>query len=209
MESGDDLLGQRHLRIPGVHLPGLTLLLPGEDLAPRSVGEQLKVAPHEIVRDAHELAEDLPWGLVNADVVAETLGHFLDAVGPLQQGHGDDDLWRLAVSPLEVAANKEVELLVRPSQLDVGLKGHRVVALNQRVEELVDGYRTMVGEAAGEVVPLNHPVDGVSHGELDEPLGVHGAHPPGVEVDDRQLRVENLEHLLPVGLCVSLHLLPA
>src|SRR5690606_24294711 len=58
------------------------------------------------------------------------------------------------------------------------------------------------------VVPLEHSGDRVLCGELDQPDRVHLAHPAGVELETRALRIEDLVDLLGVSLRVRLDLLP-
>ena len=106
------------------------------DLVDRQVGRQPEVLVHQLVRDAHELAEHLVRGFGDPDVVAQALRHLLHAVRALEERHRHDDLRLLAVRALEVASDDEVEVLVGAAELDVRLDGDRVVALEQRVEEL-------------------------------------------------------------------------
>src|SRR3989442_6208712 len=76
--SGDDA-GEALL---GVHwMPGPE----GSGIRLWDAREQVEVAPHHLVRDRHELAEDVFRLLVDADIVSVTLGHFLDAVEPLEK----------------------------------------------------------------------------------------------------------------------------
>ena len=55
---------------------------------------------------------------------------------PTRSRHRQDRLLGLAVGALDVAPQQQVELLVGPPQLDVGVDRHRVIALQQRVQQL-------------------------------------------------------------------------
>ena len=107
---------------------------------------------------------------------------------------------------LKVAANQQVEPLVRASELHVRLDRHRVVGLEQRVQQLRDGYGLLRTEPLGEVVPcqeLRHceapcEVDHAGQRELAEPLALPHCL--------RTLPVHQLEELLHVGLRVGPHL---
>ena len=59
-------------------------------------------------------------GLGDADVVVERLRHLVDAVEAFEQRQRQDALRLLAVMPLQLAADQQVELLVGAAQLDVG-----------------------------------------------------------------------------------------
>ena len=206
MEAGDDLLRQQHLDVARVAALG-HLAPEAGDLVVAAEGQQLVVAPHQIVGDRHQLAEDLGRRLGDADVIAERLGHLVHAVEALQQRHHQHALRRLAVVLLQLAPHQQVELLVGAAEFDIGLHGHGIVALAQRVEEFVDGDRLAAGVALGEVVALEHARDGVARGELDHAGGADRLEPGGVEADLGLLRVEDLEHLGTVGVGVLQDLL--
>ena len=116
--------------------------------------QQPVVLGHRLVGDPHQPPEHLLRRVGHADVVAERLAHLLDAVGADQDRHGQDRLRRLAVGGLDVAAEEQVELLVGPPELDVGLDRDRVVALQQRVEQLQRGDRRVRRQPLLEVVAL-------------------------------------------------------
>ncbi len=106
-----------------------------------------------------------------------------------------------------MAADQQVEFLVGAAQFDVGFQRHRVVALQQGIEELVDGDGQAFLVALGEVVALQHAGHGVLGGEPHQALGPQLVEPARIEIDGGLVRVEDLEHLLLVGLGVLLHLL--
>ena len=169
--------------------------------------QQLVVAPHQLVGDRHQLAEHLVRRLGDADVVVERLRHLVDAVEPFEQRQRQDALRLLAVVPLQLAADQEVELLVGAAELDVGLQRDRVVALRERVEKLVDRDRLAALVALGEIVALEHARHRVLRGEPDHAVGAERRQPLRVERDLGLLAVEDHEHLVGVGLRVRLDLL--
>ena len=107
------------------------------------------------------------------------------------------DLLGLAVRALDVAAQQEVELLVRAPELHVGAHRDRVVALHERIEQLQHGHGLARGEALGEVVALEDLRDGGRARETEELLHGH-VEPLGVEAHLGLLAVEDLEGLLRV-----------
>ncbi len=78
---------------------------------------------------------------------------------------------------LHLAPHEQVELLVGPAQLDVGLQRHRVVGLGQRVQELVhrDGVLRLI--ALVEVIALQHARNRISGRETDHARGAELLHP--------------------------------
>jgi len=203
VEARHDLLRERNLHVARIAAGG-DLLAPARDRGGALEGEQLQIAPHEIVRNRHELAEHLGRRIGDPDVVAERLRHLVDAVEPLQQRHGEDALRRLAVVLLQLAPHQEVEFLVGAAELHVGLQRDRVVPLHQRIEELVDRDREIAPVALAEVVPLQHPRDGVARREPDHAGRAQLLHPGGIERDLGALRVQDPEDLLAVGAGVGL-----
>ena len=102
------------------------------------IGVQQQPVPvrQRCVGDRQRLAVHLAGIVGDADVVAVGLRHLAHAVGPGQQGHGEDHLLGLTVGALDVAAQQQVELLVGAAELDVGPHRDRVVALEHRVQQL-------------------------------------------------------------------------
>ncbi len=115
----------------------------------------MEVAPHEGVRDGHDLAEDIVRALGDTYVVVERLAHLLHAVEAFKNGQGDAGLRSLPHDRLQMAADEEIELLIGSSELDIRLQRHRVVPLKERVEKLVNGDGTVGLVALGEVVALS------------------------------------------------------
>ena len=205
METGDDFLGEAHLVIPGIGAL-FTLALPALDGGHGLEAEQFHVAPHQFIGDRHQLAEHLVRRLGDADIVVQRLGHFLHAVQPFQDRHGQHDLRRLAIGFLHLAPDQQVELLIGAAQLDIGLHGHGVIALDQRIQEFMDGDRLPALVAVAEILALQHAGDGMLGGQTDQFAGAHGAHPATVEHDQGLFRMQNLENLLLVGFGVLDHL---
>jgi hypothetical protein len=166
MEAGDDLLPQQHLDVSRIAAFG-DFTLETSDLVVAPKRQQFVVAPHQIVRHRHQLAENLGRRLGDADVVAQGFRHLVDAVEAFQQGHHQNALRRLAVVLLQFAANQQIEFLVRATQFDVRFHGHRVIALAKGIEKLVNGDGLAAGIALGKIVALQHARHRVARRKLD------------------------------------------
>ena len=110
------------------------------------------------------------------------------------------DLRRLAVVPLQLAADLQVEPLIRAAQLDIGLQRDRIVALRERIEQLVQRDGLFFLEALVELLALQHLRDGEMRGEADDALEAERAQPLGVEADFGLIAIEDAEDLVGVGL---------
>ena len=150
-----------------------------------------------------------PGGLRDPDVVADRLAHLFYAVGPHQDRHRQDDLRGLAEVLLKIASHQQVEYLIGPPELHVGLERHRVIPLNEGVEELVDRDGLVVDEPGLEILPLQHPGHRHLGRYLHKAVYPQFLHPGGVERDDRLILIEDLEDLLFIGLRVYKQLLAA
>ncbi len=170
-------------------------------------GQQIVVAPHQVVGDRHQLAEHVGRGVGDADVVAQRFGHLVDAVQAFQQRHGEYALRRLPVVPLQFAPHQQVEFLVGAAQLEVGLERDGIVALHQRVDEFMDGDGLAGLVALAEIVALQHLRHGVGGRQLDQVDRAEFVHPGGVEHDFGLGRVEHFEHLVAITLRIGKHLL--
>ena len=91
---------------------------------------------------------------------------------PVSSGSVRIDLLGLAVGALDVATEQEVELLVGPAELDVGLDRHRVVPLQQRVEQLEHRDRLAGRVALVEVVALEDPGHRRCAHQREQALGI-------------------------------------
>jgi hypothetical protein len=76
-------------------------------------------------------------------------------------------LWRLSEMLLQLAAYQQVEFLIGTAKLDVGLHGHRIIALAKRVEQFVNGDRLPTAIALGKIVALEHACDGMQRGQTN------------------------------------------
>ena len=125
---------------------------------------------------------------------------------PGQDRHRQDRLRLLAVRLLDVAPQQQVELLVGPPQLDVGVDRHRVVSLEQRIEQLEYRDRLLRCVALREVVALEELRHRRGAREPEELLHLH-REPLAVEAHLGAVRVEDLERLLLERLGVAVDLL--
>src|SRR5262249_35454829 len=206
MEARHDLLREQDFGFAGIASFAALSLEPG-DLVLRAEGEQLVIAPHQLVGDRHELAEHLARRLGNADIVVQRLRHLVDAVEAFEQWQRQNALRLLAVMALQLAAHQQIELLIGAPELDVRLERHRVVALRQRIEELVDGDGLPLAVALREVLALEHPRDGVLGGEADNAIRSERREPFRTESDLGLCAIEYQKDLVGVGRGVSVELL--
>ena len=120
------------------------------------IGQQEKILPHQLVRDAHQLAVHLAGRLVDPDRVIKRLRHLLHAVQALENRRHQHDLRFLPVVALQLAPAQQVEFLIRPAQLHIALERHRVVALHHRIQQLVQADWLLRLEALVKLVALQH-----------------------------------------------------
>ncbi|EXF46863.1 hypothetical protein BAY1663_00587 [Pseudomonas sp. BAY1663] len=170
------------------------------DLLDGAEAEQLEVAPHQRIGYRHQLAIHDTRRLLDADVVAEGLGHLLDTIKAFKKRHRNHALRFLPVRSLQLTPHQQVELLIGATKLDIGLERHRVISLDQRIKELVNGDRLVTGVALAEIIALEHARNGVLRGEPDEVGRRELVHPGRIERHLGLCRIENLEHLGLVGL---------
>ena len=140
------------------------------------------------VGDAHQLAEHLRRRLAHADVVAEALRHLLHAVEPFEQRHEEDDLLRLAFLALEIAADEDVEKLIRAADFHVGFHHHRIPALHDRILDFVQMHRLAALDAILEILALEHLLERHARVELHHFLEGHHLEPLAVEDGARAAR---------------------
>src|ERR1700735_672383 len=107
-----------------------------------------------MIRDGHDLPENLSWRLRNADVISQALTHLFLAVSTDQKRRADECLRRLPVPLLYNSREHEIKVLVGATKLYIRPYRHRIVGLKQRVHELDIGDRLVRIESPAEVVPL-------------------------------------------------------
>ena len=147
---------QLRLHLHRVQLPRLNPFLHPVDLGLRHLREKLIIAEQQRVGDRHDLSVNVLGRFGDADVVAERLAHLLHAVGPLEEGRGEDHLRLETVFTHDVPAYKEVELLVGPPQLEIRFQENGVVGLRQRIEKLVNPDGLAGLHPLRKFVPLQH-----------------------------------------------------
>ncbi len=171
------------------------------------IGEELEVVGHYLVGDGHELAEHFVGGLVDADVVAEGLSHFLYAVGAEEDGEGEADLRLLSGVSLEVSADEEVVGLLCGAEFDVGFDHDGVVALHEAIDEFVEENWVCGFESFFEGVAFQCSVDGELGGEANGVEEGHFGEPLAVSDDLGERDVEDAGDLVYVVFCVGFGLL--
>ncbi len=108
---------------------------------------------------------------------------------------------------LQLASHQQVKFLVSAAQFDIRLECHRVIALHQRIDEFVDRDGLVALVAFGKIIALQHLRDGVRSRQLDQIHRAEFVHPGRVEHDLGFFRIQHLEYLVAIGLCVFHHLL--
>ena len=173
--SGEPLL-ERH-RVDGASLDAFPQV---RDLLVGNTGEELEVVDHHVVGHGHDLAVHVFGRLLDGDVVAQALAHLLLAIGPHQQRHQEHMLLGLADDLLQLSAHEAIELLVGPSELDIGLHHDGIIGLKKRIEQLRDRDGTARCVPAAEVFSgqqlrdreLARQGDNVGKAELAEPFAL-------------------------------------
>ena len=105
----------------------------------------------------------------------------------------------LSILALKLAPDKQIEFLVRPTQLQIGLQCHRIVPLHQRIQQLVNGNRITVPEPLGKIIALHDPCQRVLRSQLDHSSCAETVAPLGVITDFRLFRIENETGLRKIG----------
>src|SRR5438552_2806080 len=158
VKTSDDLAREEHLDVARI-ATARYFLLPHRERFQGLEGEQLQVAPHQLVGDRHQLSEDRFRRFADTNVVVERLRHLVDAAYPFEKRHRQDALLRLTVVLLQLAPYQQIELLIGPPEFDVGFHRHRIVALHEWVEKLVDRDGLVGRITFAEIVALEHTRD--------------------------------------------------
>src|SRR4030067_2658586 len=164
------------------------------------MAKEFIITEHQFICDRHHLPEYLLRRLGYTYVVTEGLAHLVDTVCTFQKGHGQHHLGLQTIIPLEFPPYKEVELLVSPAYLHVGLQRHGIITLDQRIEELMDRYGLAAFVSLVKIVPLQHPCHVVPCSQAYQIKSSNPVHPLAVKSDLGLFRVEYLEDLLFIGL---------
>ena len=208
MEPGNNLLGQLYLHIPGIYRPVLYAVLETLNFSNAGPAQEVVVVPHQIVADAHDLAEHVIGGIMNANIVSGALAHLLDAVQAHQKRHHHHHLRFHALLLLKLPPHKKVKALISAAHFHIRLKLHGIPGLQQRVDELMNGNGLPGLEALLEIVPLQHSGHGLPGGQLQHARGSQLAQPCRVVNNLCLFAIQNLEHLLGIGSGIFLDLFP-
>ena len=90
---------------------------------------ELEVGDDEIILDRYELLIHALWCLIDRDRVRGSLRHLLSIRSDKQIEH-HDILFRLSCCFLESATCEEIEVLLRPSELDVRMESDAIISLH-------------------------------------------------------------------------------
>ena len=108
---------------------------------------------------------------------------------------------------LQLAPHEQVELLISTAKFDVGFQFDRIPSLYKWVEKLVDGDGLAATVTLAEIIPLQHASHRVPGRQLDHAGSTELLHPGGVEDHFGFRRVQDLENLVLIRLCIFQHLL--
>ena len=154
------------------------------------------VARHQLIGDAHQLAEHVVRRIGYADVVAEAFAHLLHAVEPLQDRHDEHNLGRLAFFLLQIAPDQDVEKLIGAAEFDIGLDLDGIPALHDRILDFVSVDRLLLFDPVPEIFALQHLLQRDAAVQADDFVEGHFLEPIAVKDDSRPARIENFEGLL-------------
>ena len=101
---------------------------------------------------------------------------------------------------LQFASDQQIEALIGAPQLNIGVQHDRVVTLRQRIEHFVQRDGLLGLEAFVKIIAFQHLRDGEFRGQADDAFKAKLAQPLGVVADLCFFTIENLEHLIGVGL---------
>ena len=104
--------------------------------------------------------------------------------------------------PLQLAADQQIEFLVRSPQLNVRFERHGIVALRQGIHQFVQRDRFFFLETLMKVIALEHLRYRDLGGQLDEIGRREFREPPPVEIYDGLVSVQDFEYLRFVGFSV-------
>ena len=107
---------------------------------------------------------------------------------------------RQTIGFLDVAANEQIEGLIRPSKFEVRLDRDRVIGLEQWVEQLVHSDRPALLGALGEIFAGQHPGHRVPARQLHDILQMHLVEPFGLKADLGLRLIQDFPGLVEVGL---------
>ena len=169
-------------------------------------GQTIVLADH-LVGDGHGLAEHVLGRVGQADVVTVGLGHLTNAIGALEQRHGERDLGLHAHLLHELTAGEQVEKLIGAAHLHVGLDLHGVESLHHGIQELMQGDRRLRLVALGKVIALKNAGDGELGAHLQQTGQIHRKDPVAVVHDGGLLGIQDLHGLAHIGLGIGLDLL--
>src|SRR3989344_3694076 len=161
---------------------------------------------HEPVGHGHQLAEHIVRRIRERNVIANTLGHLLDAVSPNEKCRGKDLLLRHTEASLNAAAHQEIQKLVMPADLNIGLHRNGIIPLKQRVERFQGGHIASRSEALSEILALHHLLNARGSGKSQEGLQAALLIPRAVVIHLSFLHINNLSCLSEICLLVLLHL---
>src|SRR6476619_2587543 len=154
------------------------------------------VTSHQLITNAHELAEHVRRTLIERDVVAKALTHLLLSVESFENGHNHRDLLRHSFLPLQVPPDHNIEKLVRSPELDIGLDLDGIPSLHDRVLNLVRTNSQPSIDPFAEVLADQHLLKCHAAVQFDDFLKAHAFEPFAIENDSGAIPTQDLEGLI-------------
>src|SRR4029077_11086535 len=131
------------------------------------------VTSHQLITNAHELAEHVRRTLIERDVVGEALAQLLLSVESFEKRHDYRDLLWHSSPPLQVPPDHNIEKLVRSPELDVGLDLDGIPSLHDRVLNLVRTNSQPLIDPVAEVLADQHLLKCHAAVQFDDFLKAH------------------------------------
>ena len=106
---------------------------------------------------------------------------------------------------LKIAPDQNVEKLIGPTELDIGLHHDRVPALHDRILNFVGANRLLLLDPLAKIVALEHLLERHPAVEANDVFETHLSKPIAIENSFGSRRIENLKCLLAIGCGVRHH----
>src|SRR6266568_5305265 len=146
-------------------------------------------------------------GCRHCNIVAQGFPHLFKAIKTHNQLYRQDLLRRLSKSRLKLSPDQQVEGLVSAANFDIRTQHHRIISLQEWVHELREGDFDTALIALGEIISLQHLGHSFMAQQFDGITQVKGVKPFALPAYFGQVRVNDSEKLVKIGLGVGFDLL--
>ena len=147
-------------------------------------------------------------GFIQANIVLQALAHLLEPSIPSRMAE-QNNLLRLAFLFLEIAADENIEKLIRAAEFHVGFHHDGVPALHDWILNLVRVDRLGLIDPITKIFALKHLLQRHHAVQADDLFELHGFEPFAVRDELRASGVEHLERLFTIRFGVGQDLLAA